>query len=76
MNKSVGHIIRTFGSRRFGFIRIAGKDYFFHSDDLINSNWDYIDEYLNNTGQLDVECEITESPKGLRVGMIRVLGVE
>jgi hypothetical protein len=62
-----GRIVRLLPEKRYGFVRVARTDYFFHKDDY-EGNWN---DLVASDKQVEVSCVIVESPKGTRVGDVR-----
>ena len=58
----------------FGFIRpTSGPEYFFHSSDLAEDNWNEVKEAFLKGEQIRVEFEPNKTPKGMRARNVVML---
>jgi len=71
MNKSEGIVVRIPDGKNFGFIRVNGKDYFFHKEDF-NGNWEALKTQLSRD-MIKVQFDIVDSIKGPRASNVTVI---
>ena len=62
----VGNIVRLITQKQFGFIRAGKAEYFFHKDDYLGDWSDLVGAYQTKDGELEVEFDAKETPKGKR----------
>ena len=68
-----GLVKRVIAQKGYGFI--LGQDqreYFFHADDLLNTEFSYVTHEVEHSRPIQVEYEPTASAKGMRASRITV----
>lgn len=66
-----GIVKNLINDRFFGFIRgDNGLEYFFHRDDF-SGNWQDLHADFQNGVVINVDFEVTRSPKGPRAGSVK-----
>ncbi len=61
--------------KSFGFIQVGMKDLFFHKDDF-HGDWKQLNHDFKYGEHIHVECEETETPKGLRAANVNRISKE
>lgn len=70
----VGTVKNVIAKKAFGFVRAAGKEYFFHKDDFIGHWDDLVNDHEHKHGDKDsipVEFDVIPSAKGPRASKVR-----
>jgi cold shock CspA family protein len=68
-----GKVVKMMPEKRFGFIQVGPKQFFFHQDDLVGITWYDLYDRFSENGAIQVECTEVHSLKGPRVENIKVI---